>query len=309
MIVTVTMNPALDKTANVTKLLPGGLNRLGNLRTDPGGKGINVSKMISVLGGKSLCTGFVGGSSGRALCTMLEDLGLAAKFLQLSGNTRTNLKLIEGNGCLTELNEPGISVSELEISQIMEQLEQLTSPEDIVVLGGSLPEGAGPDTYRHFVKRLTDKGCRVILDADGEALRRGLEAAPHIVKPNRFELLQYFKLPQDTPDSQLPELGRLIVNNGVALVVISLGSDGAIFLSQDHSVLAKALPVSVQSTVGAGDSMVGALAYGLELELGLEDMVRLSMAASIAAVTTTGTNPPDLDLVNRLKTQIEITYI
>lgn len=306
MIVTVTMNPALDKTAEVVQLLPGELNRLENVRVDAGGKGVNVSKMISVLGGHSVCTGFVGGESGRELCRRLDEMAIPNDFIPTSGATRTNLKVVDSQRNLTELNEPGIRVTDAEFELLLDKIHSLAGKRGIVVLGGSLPLEADADTYLHFTSELRKAGCTVLVDADGNAFHEALKAPPHIIKPNRFELLQYYNLPDNTPDSTLPSLCLPLLEKGVTMVALSMGKDGAMFFTKEQSAKAKALPVDAHSTVGAGDSMVGALAYSLENKLNFEETVRLAMACSIGAVTTMGTNPPGLDLVRNLTPQIQI---
>ncbi|MGE4277373.1 MAG: 1-phosphofructokinase [Lawsonibacter sp.] len=309
MIVTVTMNPALDKTAELERLKPGELNRLQNVRTDAGGKGVNVSKMLRVLGADSVCTGFVGGSSGRELCRRLDEAGIANRFLTVDGTTRTNLKVVDADGGLTELNEPGVCVTQTDLEQLLQQMEELSGDHGIVVLSGSLPQHADADTYERYAKALRQKGHTVILDADGPSFKQALNAPPHVIKPNRYELLQYYGLPQDTPECKLSELCRKLLRQGVDFVVLSMGSDGAMFFTEKECARAEALPVRVQSTVGAGDSMVGAIAYALEKELPFEETVRLAMAASIGAVTTHGTNPPPFNLVDELKREIRLQPI
>lgn len=306
MIVTVTMNPALDKTATVRTLLPGALNRLSDVRTDAGGKGVNVSKMIHVLGGRSVCTGFVGGDAGRELCRRLTEAGLENDFLPADGTTRTNLKIMDSARGLTELNEPGIFVRGEELDALLQKVLALAGPGGTVVLGGSLPQGAPPTTYLSFARALRQASCTVILDADGPAFKLAMEAPPHIIKPNRFELLQYCDLPESTPDEALPGLCRSLLAAGVEFVILSMGGDGAMFFTREQQAKAAALPVEVRSTVGAGDSMVGAVAYARAQGLGFEDTVRLAMACSIGAVTTPGTNPPAPELIGQLKQQIRL---
>jgi 1-phosphofructokinase len=149
----------------------------------------------------------------------------------------------------------------------------------------------------------------VVVDADGEAFRQALEAPPQVIKPNRFELLQYYGLPKDAPDEKLPALCRPLLDKGVEWVALSMGSDGAMFFTPRKAARALALDLPVRSTVGAGDSMVGALAYALEAGLGFEDTIRLAMAASGGAATTEGTNPPSLQLVEELKMKVDIRPI
>lgn len=309
MIVTVTMNPALDKTAELERLKPRQLNRLRNVRTDAGGKGVNVSRMLRILGADSVCTGFVGGDSGRELCRRLDETEIANRFLTVDGTTRTNLKIVDDDGGLTELNEPGVRVAPADLELLLKRIEDLSGDHGIVVLSGSLPLAAGPDTYYLYAKALRQRGHTVILDADGLPLQQALAAPPHVIKPNRFELLQSCGLPQDTPEGELPGLCRGLLRQGVSFVILSMGGDGAMFFTERECVRAEALPVDVRSTVGAGDSMVGAVACALEKGLPFEETVRLAMAASIGAVTTRGTNPPSLSLVNELKEKIRLQSI
>ncbi|MDR1158999.1 MAG: 1-phosphofructokinase family hexose kinase [Oscillospiraceae bacterium] len=306
MIVCVTMNPALDKTAALTRLVPGTLNRLRHVRVDAGGKGVNVSGMVAVLGGASVCTGFVGGETGRELLRRLEARGLAHDFLTVAGVTRTNLKVFDGENRLTELNEPGPGVTDAEVAALLEKTRALARRGDVVVLSGSLPPGAGIDTYRLFAETLRTAGCRVIVDAEGEPFRRALEAPPHVVKPNRFELLQYGGLPSDTPNEYLPALCRSLLDKGIEWVVLSMGRDGAMFFTRQRAVWAPAPSVEVGSAVGAGDSMVGAIACALQMGLGFEETVRLAMAAALGAVTTQGTRPPARASVDKWTFQIEM---
>jgi 1-phosphofructokinase len=309
MIVTVTMNPALDKTADVVSLCPGALNRLRNVRIDAGGKGVNVSKLIKVLGGESVCTGFVGGSTGCELIERVAAFGLSGDFLKIDGVTRTNLKVIDKDSNLTELNEPGVKVGSSDLSALLDKTSALAGEGGLVVLSGSLPREAPVTTYRDFTEKLKAVGLRVILDADGPAFREGLKAKPDLVKPNDFELLQYFELPSDTNEEVLPGLCLKLLDKGVQWVVLSLGSRGAIFATDGNLAKVRTLKVEVRSTVGAGDSMVGAAAFALEQGLGFEETLRLCMAASVGAVTTEGTNPPSKELIEDLFLKFDIKYI
>jgi 1-phosphofructokinase len=138
------------------------------------------------------------------------------------------------------------------------------------------------------------------VDADREPFRLALDVPPHVIKPNKYELLQLLGLPQDTNDSELPALCRPFIGKGVEFAALSMGKDGAMFFTSKRSARAKALPVKVLSTVGAGDSMVGAIAFALSRRLAFEETAKLAMACSIGAVTTKGTNPPSKELVDEL---------
>ncbi len=313
MIITVTLNPALDKTATILPLVAGGLNRIQKSELDAGGKGINVSKLIAALGGTSLATGFVGGSTGDALLSMLDQLALTHNFVHVQGSTRINLKLLDEVHGITEVNDPGILVTKTEENQLLEQLLGYAqhNPQSLFVLAGSMHAGAEPDFYKKLSQSLKAQGARVFVDADGEAFAQALDAAPDFVKPNKEELLRYFHQ-ENTEDVSLDTLitlcRQLIQDKGVGLVGLSLGHEGAIFVNATQCIVAPALKVQASSTVGAGDSMVGAVAHAMEQGYALEDMVRLAIAASAGAVTTEGTKAPSLELIMNLQEQVTFHY-
>ncbi len=313
MIITVTLNPALDKTATIMPLVPGGLNRIQKSELDAGGKGINVSKLIATLGGKSLATGFVGGSTGDALLSMLDQLSLTHNFVKVQGSTRINLKLLDEQYGITEVNDPGITVTKTDESMLLEVLSNYAqqSAQSIFVLAGSMHAGAEPDFYKKLTQSLKLKGARVFVDADGEAFTKALEAAPDFVKPNKEELLSYFHKDstQDVSTDELIDLCKhLVQTKGVGIVALSLGDEGAIFVTATQCLVAPALKVKASSTVGAGDSMVGAVAYAVEQGYDLEDTVRLALASSAGAVTTEGTKAPSLELIMTLREQVSFEY-
>ena len=192
MIITVTLNPAIDKTAHVEKMIPNGLNRLNSISLDVGGKGINVSKAIKELGGKSICTGFVAGSNGKWIEDKLDSLGLEYKFRHVEGNTRINLKVLDRDMNLTELNDTGDQISESDLRYLKEDLIEMVKPNDIVVLAGSVPSGVPVTIYQELITMIKAKGAKVILDADGDLFTQGIKASPTLIKPNKYELCKYF---------------------------------------------------------------------------------------------------------------------
>jgi 1-phosphofructokinase len=315
MIVTLTLNPALDKTARVDVMKPNTLNRLRDLALNAGGKGVNVSAMIHSLGGESLAVGFAGGGTGKELLSLIAQRGLHADFVPVAAATRTNLKVVDNDGALTELNEPGPHISGDEWAALERKLADLAEKGSTVVLSGSLPAGLGKDTYKKLSAMLRQGGAAVFLDADGEAFKLALEnepdAIPDYVKPNRFELLQYFGIADDdrVSDGKLTELCCSLLDKGIRLVALSMGADGAIFANKNGVWRSPALRVPIRSTVGAGDSMTGALVYSFARGLTDEQGFALAMAASAGACTTEGTNPPDRALVDRLLKQTRIEKI
>ena len=310
MIITVTMNPAIDKTVDVTCFQHGALNRITNITRDAGGKGINVSKTVLELGGTSIATGFLAGDTDSFIEKFLNDYGIRTDFVHIEGETRTNTKVVEPDGTLTELNEPGPSVTAHAMHQLIEKLEAFASQDTLVILAGSVPAGTDPTIYRTITEKMHEKGASVLLDADGALFAHALEAGPDIIKPNRFELEQYFGNASDSDSfEEIADLGKKLLTHGIRTIAISMGADGALFLNSEECLHCPGLSVRAHSTVGAGDAMVAALAYSWEQKLSLRDSAVLAMAASAGAVTTTGTKPPSTDLILKLKEQVTVEKI
>ena len=309
MIITITLNPALDKTAQIESLKIGALNRLDNVINDPGGKGVNVSKMIKALGGKSLATGFAGAKSGEEIIEKLNDLGIDNDFVKTHLPTRTNLKIIDANGALTEINEPGAFIDENEISALTDKVIALAKPDNIFVFSGSIPKGVPTDIYAKLINAARKKGAISFLDADGEAFRAALKEKPDFIKPNLYELKQFFGVDKDLTLKETAALCQEIIKTGVKAMALTMGADGALFLCESEVLFARGLKVQVRSTVGAGDSFVGAYAYAFGQKTSWKKAVSLAMAASAAAAATQGVRAPDKGLVLELLEQVELKKI
>lgn len=309
MIVTVTMNPAIDKTVEIEKLFPGGLNRIKKVEYDAGGKGINVSKTIRELGGESIATGFLGGNTGKAIASVLEQKGIRHDFVYVEGETRTNTKVFEECGTVTELNEPGPTISKEQIAELMGKLSGYAKPGTLFVLSGSTPGDVDKQIYARIIRLVHERGAEVLLDADGELFRNALLEGPDMIKPNRDELKEYAGCDITASKEELLKQIRDLKEKGTKTVVLSMGKEGALFAYDGYEVRCPALKVKAHSTVGAGDAMVAAMAYAFDKKLSREKTVRLCMAASAGAVTTVGTKPPCLELVEKLMHQVIIEQI
>lgn len=309
MIYTVTLNPALDKTVEIPGMALDTVNRITEMRTDPGGKGINVSKVIAKLGGESCAVGILGGGSGKMLEKLLEGEPFATRFRFVEGQTRTNLKIIDREGHTnTDINEPGLTVTAAELDALLRELLAELRPGDIVVLAGSLPKGAPQDTYRSWTAACKKAGARVFLDADGALLAEGIKAAPHLIKPNDDELSRLAGKKLETLEELTAE-GRKLLERGIERVVISLGGRGALYLRKGSTIYAEGLRVTVGSTVGAGDSVVAALAYAEAQGLSEEEAVRLSTAAGAANVMCSGTQAAEREAVEALLPKVRFTRL
>lgn len=308
MIVTVTMNPAIDKTIDVGSLQVGKLNRISRVELDAGGKGINVSKTIKALGGTSIATGFIGGNAGKIITNVLEDLDITTDFVMVNGETRTNTKVFEENGNLTELNEPGFIIGEKELEELLTKLENYAKEDTLFILAGSIPCGVPKDIYGKITELVHEKGAKVLMDADGELFRNALSAIPDMIKPNKDELAEYASIQGNATEEEVLEVAKSFLNTGIGTIAISMGGNGAMMMQGKRIVRCPVLSVKAHSTVGAGDAMVAAMAYAWDQDLPFEEMVKLSMATSAGAVTTIGTKPPTRELVEELKKQVVMIY-
>ncbi len=288
MIATVCLNPSIDHMLRVESLAYGGLNRVLGSRCDAGGKGLNVAVAISTLGIDAECVGFMYKESARLFETHLLKNGTAYDFIWCEGAARTNFKVFdEGAGVVTELNEPGRPASPADLERMEALIAHRAEHADILILSGSMPPNCPKDFYARAIEAVEGLNCRCILDADGEALRLGIEARPHLIKPNRFEL-------ENLVGRALPTLedvrgaAREVVARGVKLVAVSLGSDGAMIVSEGESYAAARMDVAVRSTVGAGDAMVAGLAAGLLMDAPLARTFAMGVASASAMCMTEG---------------------
>ncbi len=221
MIYTVTLNPAIDKTAYIPGFCAGSVNRVESLREDAGGKGINVSKCLKALGTQSVAAVILAGESGKYLDTLLQQEGLEILPVQTAGQTRTNLKIVDKeSGKNTDINEPGPTVDESVLQTLLDTICEKIILGDIVILSGSLPAGAAPDTYRLWTEKFHSIGAKVILDADGAAMAQGVKAAPDLVKPNETELARLLGKPLKT-EAEYISAGKELLAMGINNVVIS----------------------------------------------------------------------------------------
>ena len=306
MIYTLTLNPALDKTAEIPNFSLDKVNRTASIRTDAGGKGINVSKVIKKMGGESIALGILGGGSGKKIKDMLDTSGIKSNFTFTDAETRTNLKIADPiNRTYTDINESGDFVAQSVIDSVTDSLLTQLKPDDILIVAGSLPKGAPDDTYQILRNKSNKTGAKVFFDADGRLLENGIKALPFLIKPNRDELSSLVGKPLETLD-EVKKAALKLVEKGIKKVVVSLGKDGALFVTENEIIYAEAIPVEVKSTVGAGDSVVAALALSEMKMLTLEETARLCTATGAANVMSEGTKAADFSLIQKLLPQVKL---
>lgn len=306
MILTVTFNPAVDKTAEVEQVQVGGLNRLKNVMMDAGGKGVNVSKTIKALHGESICCGFLAGSAGDFIEQSLKEREIPCDFVRVEGNTRTNLKVLDQHMELTELNEAGPQIHERDIQKLIDVIVKYCKEDTIVVLSGNVSLGVPETIYATLIEEIKKHHARVVFDADGKLFAHGIKQRPTVIKPNRYELATYFHEAEDMSDTKVVELARNFLNEETQLVVVSMGKEGSIFLTEKEAYRVAALSIEAHSSVGAGDAMVAAIAYAMEQQMTLENLIRLAVCASAGAVMTKGTSPADYETVKGLMPLVDM---
>ena len=278
MITTVCLNPSFDKTATLSELKPGELNRLEQVRVDLGGKGLNVATVLSRLGVQTRCVGCLGSENASLFLRMVGREKLTFEYLMVSGEVRTNLKLCEKNTkAITEINEPGPSVSEKELQSFLTLLEEKAQDSSYVVFSGRLPQNCGEDTYQRCIHSLPGKKCV-----------RGIKEKPYLIKPNLPEIEGIVSRELKTLRA-IRDAALLLIEYGAQNVIVSMGKMGAVLVTPQRTLFSPALPVTASSTVGAGDAMLGGVLMGLDRGVSLEDAFRFGVAAGAASVMTDGT--------------------
>ncbi|MCQ4288710.1 1-phosphofructokinase [Pseudomonas stutzeri] len=279
-VLTVTLNPALDLTVQLPSLRLGEVNRSESLQVHAAGKGLNVAQVLADLGHQLTVTGFLGADNPQAFEQLFETRGFADEFVRVAGDTRSNIKLAEAGGQVTDINGPGLMVAEAERVELLARLKRLAPAHDLVVVAGSLPRGVQVEWFVELLRTLKQLGVRVALDTSGAALRAGLATAPWLIKPNEEELAEARGMNAGDAQALAREAWRLQVE-GVEHVVISQGAEGVSWFAPSTGLHAHPPKVQVVSTVGAGDSLLAGMLHGLLEKWSIERT--LSHATAIAA--------------------------
>ncbi|HMA60526.1 MAG TPA: 1-phosphofructokinase [Halanaerobiales bacterium] len=309
MIKTLTLNPAVDKTIIVEDFKIDNLNRVKEVYKDAGGKGINVSKMINNLNGKTTATGFLGGYTGKYIKEELDKMNIEHDFIEVEKETRTNIKMVDrSKKTFTDINENGALVSKEKIQRLKSSIFSNLKEDDILTLSGSVPKGLNDTIYAEIIEMAKEKKIETILDADGNLFAEGVKAGPTLIKPNDHELSMYFNKDFKNLDEMIKAAQRFF-DTGIEMVMLSLGEKGAVFLNKEKKIKINPLQITVKSTVGAGDAMVAGLALGMEKKLSAEEMVSLAAAASSASLVNNGTEMGKKEEVEKFIEKIEISYI
>ncbi len=279
MIVTLTLNPSLDRTLEVDALRRGEVLRAASVHLDPGGKGVNVARALLANGVGSRAVIPCGGAEGEQLVLLLAEESVHTVAVPIASRTRSNVTLVEADGAVTKVNEPGAPLTAAEFDAVAAAVLGCAGTADWVVMCGSLPPDVPVDVYAGLTAQFAAAGIRVAVDTSGPALLSAVAAGPDLVKPNRDELAEAVGAPL-TEVGEVIEAAQTLRERGAGAVLASLGADGALLVDDDGVLLAKGTQIEPRSTVGAGDALLaGFLAGGARGEKALVEAVAWGGAA------------------------------
>jgi 1-phosphofructokinase len=308
-IVTVTLNPAVDQTLELEQLTLGDTNRVRDSRIDPGGKGINVSRVLRELGRESMASGLAPGSLGRFVEHSLLEQGILCDFVHTRGQTRTNLTVVDdAKHETTLLSYRGPDVDPRHITTLQARLRRYISRGDWLVVAGSIPPTLALETYPELMELGRQAGAHTVLDADAEALQAGLSGHPEIVKMNNHEAERLFDREIET-DAQILRAADEMRSMGAGMAVITASKRGAAAVSEEGVLWAYPPATTVSSAVGAGDALLAGMLLKLEEGGSLEEAMRWGTAAGCAACLTSGTQLCLRDDVMRILPDVRIERI
>ncbi len=304
MIYTLTLNPAVDRELTVPQLEFDSVLRASESRVDFGGKGFNVSRLLTGLGVSSTAIGFLGGAAGRLLQLGLVSLGIVTDFVWIPGDTRTNVSIVtQSHDHYIKANEKGPPVEPAKQRELLDKIDAQAQRGDWWVLAGSLPPGVADEYYARIVSVLNRHGALAVLDTTGEALRLGCAEKPYLVKPNAEEARALTGLPMDTP-AEIAAGAAAVRRLGARNVVVSMGKAGALLQTSAGTWLAHSPPIVETNPIGAGDSMVGGLVWALTQGIALKEALGWGVASGAAAASLPGTEVGSRPLIEQLFAQV-----
>lgn len=289
-IVTLMLNPSVDVMLEFDEFIKTKTNRVKNQIEHMGGKGLNVSFVAKSFGLSVCATGFIGTDKANELAEILKDAEIENAFVEVEGKTRTNYKLMDRKeSSVTEANGQGFGVSEEKIAELNAALEKALDGADILVLTGSLPSGIDVDFYAKCIEKANARGIKTVLDASGDALKLALPKKPYAIKPNIDELSELSGKTL-TDETEIAGMMNKLTDDGIGIVTVSMGGDGAMFAKDGEIIRAKTFDIEFKSAVGAGDSMVGAICYSIAKDLELIKTARLAISAGCITTSKIATN-------------------
>lgn len=303
-IITVTLSPSIDVTLWVNALDRDAVNRVEHERREAGGKGINVSRVLSAFGVNNLCIALAGRENSKEFAEYLLQSHLDYDLVYVDGVVRENLTLRYDEETV-KINRAGVELSTLEIAVLMQYIVRKVRPGDVVVFGGSLPRNMTSQDYAELIFSVKNAGAVVVIDSDFLSFEQYARLKPWLIKPNRHELAAIVPQTEDS-EQAIQAAAQKLVEAGVENVLVSMGEDGLMLVNADGITVARSPRVVVKSTVGAGDSALAGFLIGYTRGTVLEDCVRMAAACGTATVTCDGTGLGDAERVEQLLTQVKV---
>lgn len=294
MIVTVTLNPSFDKSITINDFKLDAVNKVTDTRTDAGGKGVNVSKVLNVLGCENTASGIAGSNNYNDYAAFLDKMHIHHDFVLTHGSIRTNIKINDPvYGTTTDINEPGITHSEETLTQLKNKLLSYDN-DTVFIISGSI----GAKTDPNFIGELIDElGKKVIVDTSGAVLKEAVKSKPHIIKPNIYELSELMGKSITTRD-EIIKSARELIDSGIHGVMVTMGSDGLLYVTENSTHFSPGISTEVKCTVGAGDAVTAGIAYSVVNDMSAVELVHLAAALGVAAVTMDGSQAPDVSRID-----------
>ena len=307
MIYTLTLNPALDHELTVPDFIYDEVLRATHSRTDPGGKGFNVSRALKALGANSVALGFIGGPAGEQLIRSLEALSIRTDFIWIEGETRTNLSIVNAaRERYLKINLPGPEVRAIEQAALLEEVRRLAAPGDWWVISGSLPPGMDPDYYAAIIDAVQSAGARAAFDSSGDALCLGCIKKPSLLKPNQAEAQELSGLPADSLAGAGAAI-RHIHTLGIEVVALSLGAQGALLSTGEACWLAQPPRIIERNPIGAGDALLAGLVWALDQGHAPDEALTWGVACGAAAASIEGTGVGTAEYVAALVPEVRLS--
>lgn len=303
------LNPAIDVTISLDTLVVGAVNRAIHSCSEPAGKGLNVATVASQLKarfggiGTVWLSGFLGADNEDDFLAKFEKFSIKNHCIRVGGSTRQNIKLVQADGITTDVNGVGFTLSAEDKAKFFERIDDDVLWADFIVVSGSLPKGFDLSDFEELLKILSNSGKKWALDTSGQALKVAMAYRPFLIKPNEHELAELVGMPCDSLEAQQAVLNKL---DGIANVVVSMGEKGVHWFTEGRVLVANAPKVSVKSTVGAGDTLLSAIVFGL---LGNQSKVAvLQQAVAMAgfSVSQVGFELADENVLKELLAQITV---
>jgi len=306
--ITVTLNPSIDRRYNIKSFERGKVFRANDFQYTPGGKGLNVAKVIKTLNEPVIATGFLGGRSGSYIEEKLDEMNIRHKFISIDGETRSCLAIISDDGSQTEILESGPLISQTDMQRFYKLYEELIRQDEIICISGSMPKDVDIETYKNLIEKANKEGKKILLDTSGEALKKGMEARPYLIKPNKEELENLIGNAISTEEGIIKAVSPMI-KEGINIVAVSLGREGCLVFNDNYMYRVRTPKVKAVNPVGSGDAMIAGFAVSLKRNYGFENMLKLAAACGTANALEEETGKIDINNINRLIEDIIIEKI